>query len=262
MLGRVVTERPPRAAMRSSRQQAVHLRNIALACLLALGVCYVLFIWTTGGRLLDQWMSPPASPAADRPGPAHAVLWWFGDPLVLGGLLVAVLLIGAVSGRLPAGVLGVVIVGGSVVGARLLKLVLIRPDLGAGDPTTHNSFPSGHVAAVAGLVLAALYAMPPGARRWCVLPGTIAVSTVGAATVVAGWHRPSDVLGGVLTAAAVCLLTAACRQAWACRKEPGEHCGTQRHVSDPADRGRPGREGRARTGPDQTGARRARGGIR
>ncbi|MFC4000473.1 phosphatase PAP2 family protein [Prauserella oleivorans] len=261
----MVTKTPPHAATRSSRQQAIHLRKSAFACLLALGVCYVLFVWTTGGRVLDEWIGLSTSDVAVQPnrsGFAQAVLAWSGDPLVLAGLLVVVALVGAVSGRLGPGLLGIAIVGGSVVGARLLKLILIRPDLGIEASTTHNSFPSGHVAAAAGLVLAALYAMPTRARWWCAIPGAVAVSTVGAATVAVGWHRPSDVLGGVLTATALCLLTAACSHAWACRSLPGEHCDTQRYVSDPVDRGRPGRPRRSRTGAEQTGTRRARGRVR
>lgn len=198
---------------RTPWQHVFSLLAAAFACLLGLGASCALFIWTADGQLLDQRFQRPTAGLLAEDGMlgyARTVLAWLGEPSVLVGLLVVVVLVGAASGRIGAGLLGVVVVGGSAIGARMLKLVLSRPDLGLDDSTTHNSFPSGHVAVAAGLVFAVLLAMPACARWWCAIPGLAAVSVVGVATVLTGWHRPSDVIGGVLLAATLCFLAAAC----------------------------------------------------
>ena len=89
--------------------------------------------------------------------------------------------------------------------AELLKLVLDRPGFLAG--TAGNSFPSGHVAAVAGLGVAVVVAVP-GASRWFVaaLVAGPAAALTGLATVVMQWHRPSGVVGSVLLAVTIGVL--------------------------------------------------------
>ncbi|AVT37873.1 hypothetical protein C6W10_17040 [Plantactinospora sp. BB1] len=199
----------------AAREPARRLRRAALGYLLAFVLTAVGFVGTGAGQLLDGTLLPRAERGGgyEQPTelvePARAVLAWFGDPAVLGLLLVAVLLLGLLGRRPWAGVVGVGLVGASVVVAGVAKQVILRPELGVADSTTHNSFPSGHVAAAMALLLAVLLVLPAPARGWCAAPGAVGVCTVAACTMIAGWHRFSDVLGGVLLAAALFCLAAA-----------------------------------------------------
>ncbi|MGY0231071.1 phosphatase PAP2 family protein [Longispora urticae] len=181
----------------------------AAFCLGALVTTYVLAVWTPIGQALEYrnlnegWGDPDGTWA-------WRLLDWFGEPLTLAVLVAAVLLVGLAARRFWAGVVGICMVGAAVLAARTLKEVLPRPVLDAADfATTHNSFPSGHVTVAAGLVLALVLALPARFRLLALVPGTVAVTVVLVATVVAQWHRPSDGIGGVLIAGAAYCLAAA-----------------------------------------------------
>jgi membrane-associated phospholipid phosphatase len=92
----------------------------------------------------------------------------------------------------------VVVVGGANVTTQLLKHELLeRPDLGVGY-ALGNSLPSGHTTVVLSLVAAALLVAPHSTRLTIATAGALAVTVTGASTVVADWHRPSDVLAAML----------------------------------------------------------------
>ncbi|MEU6206356.1 phosphatase PAP2 family protein [Micromonospora musae] len=200
---------PVRGSVPAGRAPAARLFRAGLGFLLVFALTAVAFVWTAPG----QWLDGGLLPRAERGGgyeqptglvdPAKDVLAWFGDPLVLGLLLGGVLLVSVLTGRIRAGLAGTALVGVAVLGAGLAKQVIIRPDLAVATSTTHNSFPSGHVTAAMALLLAVLLVLPARARWWVALPGAVGVSTVAAATMVAGWHRFSDVVGAVLLAAAL-----------------------------------------------------------
>jgi membrane-associated phospholipid phosphatase len=65
-----------------------------------------------------------------------------------------------------------------------------------------NSFPSGHVTAAASVAVALLLVLPPMLRNPTVILASIAVSLVGASTILAGWHRMADAIAGVFVATA------------------------------------------------------------
>ncbi|TQJ04588.1 PAP2 superfamily protein [Amycolatopsis cihanbeyliensis] len=196
----------------ADRGRVKRLLVTALGCLSALGLICLVFVGTRAGQALEQELLPGGG--FGRPTvllePARVVLSVFGKPPVLGALLGLVLLAGVLLGRWRAAVAGVGLFLVSVVAARSLKLLVPRPDLDVAGSTTHNSFPSGHVAAAMALLLALLFASPARARWWVAVPGMVGVVVIGLATMIAGWHRPSDVLGSVLLVAALgCLLAAA-----------------------------------------------------
>ncbi|GIG88194.1 phosphatase PAP2 family protein [Plantactinospora endophytica] len=199
----------------AARAPAARLRRAALGYLLAFVVTAVGFVGTAPGQRLDGRLLPRAERGGgyeqptDLVGPAKAVLAWFGNPTVLGLLLVVVLLLGVLFRRVWAGVAGVALVGVAVVLASVAKQVILRPELGVATSTTHNSFPSGHVSVAMALLLAVVLVLPAPARWWIAVPGTAGVCTVAAATMIAGWHRFSDVVGGVLLAAVLFCLAAA-----------------------------------------------------
>lgn len=194
------------------RSSAGHLVGVAIVCLVAFGMTCFVFVWLPAGQRVDQSMLDSAigyARGSELLTKAEAALAFFGNPVVLAAMLACVLLLGLLSRRPLAGVAGVAVFVGSVAAATILKTVIVRPELGIAGSTTHNSFPSGHVAAAAGLMFAFLLASPLWLRVLLVLPGIGAVGAVAVATMFAGWHRFSDALGSVLLAGAICCLAAA-----------------------------------------------------
>lgn len=80
---------------------------------------------------------------------------------------------------------------------QLLKhAILDRPDFNFG--TAGNSFPSGHTTAAAA-AMGLMYLMTPPKLRAAVQPiAWIFATAAGLATLVCGWHRPSDIAAGFL----------------------------------------------------------------
>ena len=94
-----------------------------------------------------------------------------------------------------------VIVGANVTTQVLKHGVLDRADLGYG---VHNSLPSGHVTVVAAAVAALLIVVPSAARASVAGLGTFATGLTGLSTIVAGWHRPADVVAALLVTLGWC----------------------------------------------------------
>ncbi|MFB9185155.1 phosphatase PAP2 family protein [Dactylosporangium sucinum] len=180
--------------------------------LLAAGlVVYVLMVGTRSGQRLDLWLLPRSGSWGGYEqqtallGPARQVLALAGNPVLLAVVLGVVLLGGVLGGRVREAVAagGVVAVTLGVAGAA--KEVLPRADFGVSGSITHNSFPSGHVAVAMAVVVAALLVVPARGRWLVAVPGAAGVCVVAGATMVAGWHRLSDVAGSVaLAGAAYC----------------------------------------------------------
>ncbi|MFG1914722.1 phosphatase PAP2 family protein [Micromonospora sp. NPDC048898] len=213
---------------------SLRLLAASLCGLLALTLTAVVFVWTYPGQWLDGALLPRAERGGGYEqrtvlvGPAKTVLAAFGSPRLLAALLGVVLLVGVLRRRLVAGVVGVGLVLCAVVVAGVVKSALPRPDLQIESSTTHNSFPSGHVAAATALLLAFMLVLPGWARRWLVVPGAAGVSVIAAATMIAGWHRFSDALGGVLLGVTVFCLAAAALAAWGDRDTDGRPDGGSR----------------------------------
>ncbi|MBM0275565.1 phosphatase PAP2 family protein [Micromonospora tarensis] len=187
----------------------------ALCGLLGLTLTAAVFVRTQVGQRLDGVLLPRAERGGGYEqqtvlvGPAKTVLAAFRRPTLIAALLGAVLLVGVLRRRSVAGVVGVGMVLCTVLVAGALKAAMPRPDLRIESSTTHNSFPSGHVAAATALLLAFMLVLPGWARRWLAVPGAAGVSVIAAATMIAGWHRFSDALGGVLLGVTVFCLAAA-----------------------------------------------------
>ncbi|GIH16233.1 hypothetical protein Raf01_44050 [Rugosimonospora africana] len=175
----------------------------------------VAFIGTSAGQWLDGQLVPRVYWDSADPGrgrliePALTLLYSVEDPLVLGVLILSVILLAVLRRRARAGFAGIAALLCSAGGSAVLKTVVPRPDLSVAGSTAHNSFPSGHVAAATGLLLALLLALPDRARWWLAAPGALVVSAIGTAAMIAGWHRFSDVIGGVALASLSCCLAAA-----------------------------------------------------
>lgn len=89
------------------------------------------------------------------------------------------------------------IIGGANISTQALKAVLDRPDLGVGLHLA-NSLPSGHTTVVASAVAALVLVLPAAIRPVMAGVGTAAIGLTGLSTIVAGWHRPADVVGALL----------------------------------------------------------------
>jgi hypothetical protein len=81
--------------------------------------------------------------------------------------------------------------------------VLDRPDLGVHEDAHEmsNWFPSGHATVAMSLAIALVLVVSANVRGWAALGGFAYATLVGAGTVTAGWHRPSDVIGAYLVVA-------------------------------------------------------------
>ncbi|MFH9090909.1 phosphatase PAP2 family protein [Streptomyces sp. NPDC017673] len=128
------------------------------------------------------------------------------------GVAVAVLvLIGLARRRFVLTVVAVGTVGVSLVLAEVLKrFVLRRPDLvDAPERLLGNSFPSGHTTIAMSVLFGLTLVVPHRLRGVAVGVCALWATFVGAYTVAAGWHRPSDTIGAdLLVLAVACALTA------------------------------------------------------
>lgn len=189
------TRRPPTSPGTAAR--TVSRWSVAAAGVALIVVLEALFVSTAAGQSLDdrvmRWMLDTFDPrAAER-------LLGLVSPAVLLLLTFAVAGLALLTDRsrplLRAGVVLAVAASVTIAG-QVLKAAIERPDLWGW--TTGNSFPSGHVAAVAGIGAALVVAVPAVARGWAVYAALAACAVASAAVVMAGWHRPSDAVASVL----------------------------------------------------------------
>lgn len=131
------------------------------------------------------------------------------DTIRLQSLVVAVIALVAMGlwRKRPRVSLGVVLVfAGTILLAELLKWVLPRSELTELEDQVKfgglNTFPSGHATIATSLVLAFLLLSTARARPWVAMVGVIWAATATWGTLAAGWHRPSDSIGGILLATA------------------------------------------------------------
>lgn len=110
-------------------------------------------------------------------------------------------------GRRWSALVPLVLVGGASLMSDALKSRLPRADIGVGDVGL-GSWPSGHTTAVASAAFALVLAAPRRARPALAVLGTGVTVVVGSANIGVGGHRPGDVCGGVLLAAAWALALA------------------------------------------------------
>ncbi|MFT4233372.1 MAG: phosphatase PAP2 family protein [Leucobacter sp.] len=84
----------------------------------------------------------------------------------------------------------------AIVASQLLKQQLLtRPQLFELDLT--NTFPSGHMTVFAALTGALIWAVPTRVRSFITIGGAALLSAAGWQLLAYGWHRPSDVFGGL-----------------------------------------------------------------
>jgi len=181
----------------------------ALAVVLGAGAVagsYVLAVLDPAGRALDDALLRAATGLGLR-HEGRTLLELVGVPSVALAV-VALAGVALARGRRGRALTVVALVLGAQVVAQLLKAGLVRPDSAEG-----NSLPSGHVTLVASLGLALVLVVPRVLRPLAALAAVAGTGLAGVATMVAGWHRPSDVVAalGVVAATAGVLTLAEAR---------------------------------------------------
>lgn len=200
-----VTSRPSRLPPHDRRRPAEPGRRGVVAAALALvftstiGVAVIAYLalHTTRGQDLDdramRIFSVNGDPTAVRP-----LLGILSDISIgsAGIALVAFAVLAVLRRGFTLAAAAAVLVAGANLTTQLLKhVVLSRPDL---DNGTLNSLPSGHTTLVFSLALAAMLVAPVRLRRIVSVVGAAVGTLTGVATVVAGWHRPADVVTSML----------------------------------------------------------------
>jgi membrane-associated phospholipid phosphatase len=162
----------------------------------AVGGVYLAFVRTGVGQRLDM-----TALAGTNSLPGVVVVEGRGilDAVGIGTLAAIAFGIGAFAvlrGRMALAVTAAVMVVGANLTTQVLKHSLLsRPLLIPGGVLHPNSYPSGHATAAASLAVAVFLVVPHRWRAPTALGTTIAAAAFGTATVVVGWHRPSDVIG-------------------------------------------------------------------
>jgi membrane-associated phospholipid phosphatase len=173
------------------------LLTLAAACVVALVVLYALTVHTSVGQHLDNdaLLGRSQNPRVQR-ATNHLLhtldvfsLALIGGAIVLGAIARARL-------RLALGATALIL--GAIAITEGLKHALPRPALLHPDPLPLPSFPSGHTTVAVSLALALLLVVPVRWRGPTAVAGALYGAAVGAATVTAAWHRPSDVVGAFL----------------------------------------------------------------
>lgn len=122
-------------------------------------------------------------------------------PLVA-GMIMLVLIIGALRGRWVAAAAAAIAIAGANVTTQVVKnQLLTRADLlGMGSWSAENTLPSGHTTVAAAGLVGLILVVPPVLRSLTTLVSVAGVGAFGFATLVSQWHRPSDVVAAVLVA--------------------------------------------------------------
>ena len=131
--------------------------------------------------------------------------------VITGATIMLMLVVLVVIGLLRRQILVASVAGGcffaAIAAAEVLKRVLPRPEISVLEASTKfdgfNTFPSGHATIATGFVIALLFVSSARWRPTVALAGAVWVSLVCSGTLAAGWHRPSDAVGGLALATGV-----------------------------------------------------------
>lgn len=161
----------------------------------AVVVSYVVGVLDPTGRRIDDAVMRDALGLGLR-REALDLLELVGIPSI--ALAVVVLAgLALVRGRGHRALAVVVLVLGAQAVTQVIKAVLVRP-----DSTDVNSLPSGHVTLVAALGVGLVLVAPRLLVPFAALAALAVTALAGVATMLAGWHRPSDIVAALGVVAA------------------------------------------------------------
>jgi membrane-associated phospholipid phosphatase len=188
-----------RTPVATPRQSAIRLAVVGVGSVVVLIPLWYLTTQTRAGQeLADQILY-------GRVLAAPAVLGAARDALATVSLAMAVIaalglgILAFLRGGVGLLVVVALLIAGANVTTQLLQEQLTRPNL-LGDLAFAfgNSFPSGHVALVGSLGLAAVLVVPRALRTPTAILAAIAIAIVSTSTIAAGWHRLADAVGAML----------------------------------------------------------------
>lgn len=193
----------------ADRSQAltVGVRGTRRLALLSLGAAagaaatYLITVGTRAGQLIGELILGGRPPALEQVTTAESVLGTLSRSSLAAGTVLIVAI--ALLQRRPrlAGAALIVVIGANVTTQLLKQVVLDRTDLLGGlFYPLPNSFPSGHATAVASIAVGLLLVIPPLLRAPVVVLSAVVVAVVGVSTLVTGWHRMADAVGGTFVA--------------------------------------------------------------
>jgi membrane-associated phospholipid phosphatase len=182
-------------SMLTSRRQTVAPAIVAAAGgVLTLVVLISFAVRSQRGQRWDQSATETVVGGRDTRLAVLSLLGYVGIGAII-AVVVGCTVVAILRGRIALAVGAVCVIAGSNVTTQVLKhWVLQRPDLGLG---TLNSLPSGHTTVVASALGAALIVAPRLWKPVLALAGGFATTLTGASTIVAGWHRPADVVAAL-----------------------------------------------------------------
>ena len=173
---------------------------LALSCLGATIGLWVLFVLTRTGQVLEA-MALEGSEIGSHyvNGHARALLSMVSMPAAV-ILVVTILVVGLLRRSHRRAVWAVVAVVGANLSTQILKYqILWRPDFDISQRWDNaNTLPSGHTTMAASAAVALILL---SGQRWRALSawaGALFTIAMGYSTLVCQWHRPSDVLAGIL----------------------------------------------------------------
>ena len=187
------------------RAVARRLAVAAAVALIATILCYLLLVRTSLGQRFDNaaYLGSQASPSTPRVTDGNQLRRITADSFAV--VLLALVGIGVFRRRIWLGVGSAVAAGIAVIGTDVLKhWVLHRPPLTATDVYV----PGNTAAAVACAMALVLVCAPRWRGLAAVVAGTYGWITA-AQVQTAGWHKPSDAIGGALLAFATVAAVAA-----------------------------------------------------
>lgn len=186
-------------APRALRRLAVVSAGSAITAL----AMYLLTVGTRTGQLVGELILGGRPATIEAVAAAEQLLGTLSrSSLIIGTVAVCAMALVQRRPRLALAALAVVI-GANLTTQVLKEVVLDRTDLleGLFYPLP-NSFPSGHATAAASIAVALILVLPPLLRAPIVVLAAIVVAVVGVSTLVAGWHRMADAVGGSFVATA------------------------------------------------------------
>ncbi|RKS75627.1 PAP2 superfamily protein [Motilibacter peucedani] len=193
----------------SSRRPVLVALLVALAACSALlvAVAFEVFVRTQTGQLVEIAAMGGVTIGQGSLAPHASRVLDVVSVSMLAAALLVTMAIGLARGRWRSALSAALLIGGSSLTTELLKKhVLTRPNYGNG---VSNSFPSGHTTVAASVAAAAVLVAPRRLRPYVAVLGCGYAIATGLATVVAGWHRPSDVIAAYAVVLAWASVTAA-----------------------------------------------------
>jgi len=156
-------------------------------------------VQTTAGQLLDErWMSAVRDANETVSAFATGALATVSPFLAIAVLALALTIAGIRRDAVGALHAITVVVVSNVVSQVLKHTVFDRPMLTDVISHTPNSLPSGHTTLAVSLVAAVVAVSPRAAAPLVAIGGLTWAGAAALGTIVAGWHRPSDIVAALL----------------------------------------------------------------